>query len=134
MLFLKVRAFIFQGHAAVVCILPIGKTIIKVGFVSAWLQVTDFRVCFVMMLPDERIRVSGIKQARRKASERVRRAQFLCLSAPNGSRIAFSYFVLSNENQRLLHPSLPCLLPCFINVSPQYCPLSYTSNLLSLSF
>lgn len=39
-LVLKVQVFTFQWQAAVV--LPIGKTIIKVGFVSAGLQVTDF--------------------------------------------------------------------------------------------
>lgn len=49
----------------------IGKTIIKVRFVSAGLQVTDFTQS-VMMLLDEWIHTGRIKQVRRKPSERDR--------------------------------------------------------------
>lgn len=138
---LKVQAFCWHfWHPASPLILPKGKTIMEVGFIwvmqviSAGSEVTGFTrsVCFVATgWPYLR----RPPQANAAQSERAKRAPFLCLFVLNVSRIAFGYFVLSDENQRLPHPSLPCLrLPCFINVSPQYCPLSYTSNLLSLSF
>lgn len=104
--------------------LPVGKRVIKVGFVSVG-QVGGQR----------RHAVFTPASSNKCAVKWARWVRSLCLFVADVSRIAFGYFVLSDENQSRPRPSLPCLrLPCFINVSPQYCPLSYTSNLLSLSF